>query len=63
MKDIVDETHEPLQLQLPSWIHDGSKVRYTIGRTTHHGRLHLGYILETKEDFVWVSTIAHALVQ
>ena len=42
MKDIVDEKHETLQLQLPSWIHDGSKVRYTIGCTTHHGRLHVG---------------------
>ena len=29
-------------ISLPKWIHDGPKVRYTIGRTTHQGRLHFG---------------------
>ena len=41
MDKIVRSRSPKASLTLPSWIHDSAKVRYTMGRTTHQGRLHL----------------------
>lgn len=35
MEHIINRTSTSVQLTLPGWIADGSKVRYTVERTTH----------------------------
>ena len=42
MEAIIDRTKDTATISLPSWIQNDHKVRYTVGRTTHQGRLHLG---------------------
>ena len=42
MPHIVNKSTDQIQLILPSWIQHDSKVRYTVGRVTHQGRLHIG---------------------
>ena len=42
MDKVIDRSKDSIDIQLPQWIHQDSKVRYTVNRTTHQGRLHLG---------------------
>ena len=42
MDAIIDRTKDTATISLPSWIQNDHKVRYTVGHTTHQGRLHLG---------------------
>ena len=41
MSHIVNKQSQDIKITLPPWIHDDARVRYTLGRTTHQGRLHL----------------------
>ena len=41
MEQLIGTQKKSLNLQLPSWIHHDSEVRYTVNCTTHQGRLHL----------------------
>ena len=42
MPHIINKSTDQIRINLPSWIQHDSKVRYTIGRVTHQGRLHIG---------------------
>ena len=41
MPNIVNQTAPDLKITMPPWIHHDSKIRYTLGRITHQGRLQL----------------------
>ena len=38
---LVSRQSPDIQIRLPPWLTHGAKVRYTLGRVTHQGRLHL----------------------
>ena len=42
MEHFIDKTSTSIQITLPSWLRHDAKVRYTVGKITHQGRLHLG---------------------
>ncbi len=42
MDKVIDRSKDAIDVQLPQWIHNDSKVRYTVNWTTHQGCLHLG---------------------
>ena len=41
MSNIVNKQSPDIQITLPPWFKHDAKVRYTLGRVTHQGRLHL----------------------